>query len=173
MRYLIDHLRRHRRLDLAVFGALLVALIVVLYLLGPRTALEAEGRARVIDGDSLVVAGVEVRLEGIDAPEGPQTCTRGAKPWPCGREATQRLQTLLGRGDVNCAGTRRDRHDRLLARCRLGETDVNRWMVEQGWAVSYGAFADAERAARHAKRGLWSGTFQPPRDWREENRRAP
>jgi len=35
------------------------------------------GTAHAVDGDSLEMAGTRVRLLGIDAPEGRQTCQRG------------------------------------------------------------------------------------------------
>jgi len=37
------------------------------------------GPARVIDGDTIIVAGEHVRLEGIDAPERKQTCQRNGR----------------------------------------------------------------------------------------------
>ena len=45
----------------------------------PAAAQQVSGPAAVIDGDSLRVAGVEVRLHGVDAPEGRQTCERGGR----------------------------------------------------------------------------------------------
>jgi endonuclease YncB( thermonuclease family) len=71
---------------------------------------------------------------------------------------------------VQCIGDERDAHGRLLAICRSQGQEVNRWLVEQGWAVSYHDYPAAERAARTAKRGIWSGSFVRPHDWREENR---
>ena len=54
-----------------------------------HAAASITGRVRVIDGDSLTVDGVEVRLFGIDAPEYYQTCTRENGPWNCGIDAAQ------------------------------------------------------------------------------------
>ena len=49
------------------------------------------GRARVIDGDSLEVAGVRIRLFGIDAPERDQDCQDGnGKSYACGYAANAR-----------------------------------------------------------------------------------
>lgn len=162
--------RRSRLLDLLLLGLIVLAVLAALSLLPGPDPVSPRGPARVIDGDSLMVGGVEVRLLGIDAPELAQSCTRGGEPWPCGQEARRRLRGLVVRAEVACSGARRDRHGRLLAVCRLGELEINRWLVEQGWAVSYDHYPAAERAARAAKRGLWSGEFERPRDWRDAHR---
>jgi endonuclease YncB( thermonuclease family) len=44
-------------------------------------------------------------------------------------------------------------------------------MVWYGWALDYdryshGAYADEQLEAEQAQRGLWSGSFVPPWDWR-------
>ena len=46
------------------------------------------GKVRIINGDTVEVAGERIRLHGIDAPEAKQTCTAGGKTWHCGEEAT-------------------------------------------------------------------------------------
>jgi len=57
----------------------------------PSTAIL--GKAWVIDGDTVVISGTHIRLEGIDAPETHQVCTdANGKPWPCGRIATRELR---------------------------------------------------------------------------------
>jgi len=42
-------------------------------------------RVRVVDGDTLVVNGVTVRLKGVDAPESEQECWRGGGGWGVAR----------------------------------------------------------------------------------------
>ncbi|MCW5748287.1 MAG: hypothetical protein KIT36_19015 [Alphaproteobacteria bacterium] len=42
------------------------------------------GQASVIDGDTIEIRGLRVRLWGIDAPESKQVCRRDGKPWLCG-----------------------------------------------------------------------------------------
>jgi endonuclease YncB( thermonuclease family) len=125
-----------------------------------------KGRPQLVDGDSFHLAGEEVRLVGIDAPEGPQTCTRGGATWPCGEESRRHLQRLIAGRTVECVAPERDQHGRLLARCTAGEHDLNREMVASGLAVAYGDYQREETGARAAKRGLWSGEFERPRDWR-------
>ncbi|MEO1719716.1 MAG: thermonuclease family protein [Pseudomonadota bacterium] len=107
---------------------------------------------------------------GIDAPEGPQTCMRDGKPWTCGRAATQRLRALVSSDDVSCEVEDRDQHGRLLSVCRSRGRDVNAEMVRTGYAVAFGRrYQSLEREARTARRGLWSGTFERPQQWRRKN----
>ena len=53
--------------------------------------------------------------------------------------------------------------------CRVGTTELNLAQVETGWAIAYGDYAEAERAAHEAKAGLWAGSFDRPHDWRERH----
>lgn len=170
MNWLFHHTRRNRPLDLILFAAIVIGLLAVLRLLPGPVDLAVSGPARVIDGDSIRVEGVEIRLRGIDAPELAQTCTRAGETWRCGVDATRALKMHLDGRSLSCSGDRRDAHGRLLAACRLGGEEVNRWMVELGWAVSYDDYPRAERAAKEAKRGLWVGDFERPRDWRKRHR---
>lgn len=162
--------RRSRLLDLLLFAAIVLIILAILRILPAPDPVVVSGRARIIDGDSLVVQGMELRLKGIDAPEILQECVKEAAKWPCGRESARRLGNFLRGKVVTCDASERDAHDRLLARCKTGGRDINRWMVEQGWAVSFHDYSSVERAARAEKRGIWSSTFVRPQDWREENR---
>lgn len=153
--------------------ALLIVLAVALYVASRFEDRglpgEVRGRARLVDGDSLYVGGAEVRLIGIDAPEGRQECQREGRSWPCGREAEATLARLIGGVEIVCAIESRDKHGRMLAVCGAGGRDLNRAMVESGMAVAYGRYRAEETAAHAARRGLWSGTFERPRDWRDRN----
>ena len=124
------------------------------------------GAARPIDGDSLFVGRNEVRLQGIDAPEGRQTCSRGDQTWNCGEEAKRELTRAIGGEIVSCEVRERDRYGRLLARCTAGGRDVNAAMVRAGMAVAFGGYEDEEADARSSRRGVWSGEFETPQRWR-------
>jgi endonuclease YncB( thermonuclease family) len=129
-----------------------------------------EGRLRVADGDSLELDGVRLRLEGIDAPELDQSCSLLGAAHPCGREAREHLLHLIAGRPVTCVSRDLDRYGRHLGRCRAGDTDLNAEMVRTGWAVAYGAYDRQEAEARAHGRGLWSGDFTWPQEFRREKR---
>lgn len=134
------------------------------------------GQARIIDGDTIAVAGRRIRLYGIDAPESQQSCqTRDGRDWPCGKAATDALAFEIGANPVRCDPRDIDKYGRTVAVCRIGTTDLNAWMVENGWATAYRYFsldyAGAEDKAHAAGRGIWAGSFENPYDWRREHPR--
>lgn len=127
------------------------------------------GRPHLVDGDSFTLNGFEIRMLGIDAPEGRQSCTRDGRSWPCGEAAREHLQGMIGNREVRCEVDRRDQHTRVLATCKVGMENLNRAMVRDGFAVGFGKFyQDEEKAARNARRGIWAGEFERPQDWRRE-----
>lgn len=134
------------------------------------------GSARIIDGDTLEVRGTRVRLHGIDAPESAQRCRSGGRLWVCGRDAARALVRRIGSRPVACEERDRDRYGRMVAVCRVGDEDVNAWMVAEGWAFAYRRYsmryvAD-EMAAKAAGRGIWRGDVVAPWDWRRGERLA-
>lgn len=129
---------------------------------------QISGAGRAIDGDSLVVGRDEVRMKGIDAPEGKQTCTRNGQSWDCGNAARDELRRLIGKDVVQCKVLERDKHGRLLSTCSAGGRDLNAGMVASGMAVAYGGYLREQGEAKAKRRGLWGSEFQQPRDWRHE-----
>jgi len=131
------------------------------------------GKARVIDGDTIDIAGSRIRLQGIDAPETDQTCTdAGNRAWRCGRAATRVLIEFIAGRPLKCETSGLDRYRRVLAVCALPDrSDVNAWMVQQGWALAYysAAYRSEEAEAHAAKRGIWAGSFMPPWEWRRRH----
>lgn len=150
---------------------ILAALIVAK--LDERTAQQLAGPFRVSDGDTLALDGGRYRLQGIDAPERMQTCIVHETLWRCGEAARTALRSLVAMGDVTCEGNQTDKYGRLLVICRAGGHILNAEMVRQGMAIAYpGTDVDYRREeaeARAARRGLWSGTFDRPQDWRRMN----
>lgn len=134
------------------------------------------GSAYVIDGDTVSIAGRRIRLVDIDAPELDQDCQdRQGQSWPCGRASTQALKGLLRDRQLSCRPQAYDQYHRALSVCSLPDgTNVNAWMVQQGLAVTSGfakVYGAQETDARGAKRGVWTGDFTAPRDWRRQHPR--
>jgi endonuclease YncB( thermonuclease family) len=137
---------------------------------------EVVGRVHVLDGDSIAVAGLPIRVWGIDAPEWRQRCrSDDGQLYRCGRVSFRALARRLQFASVRCVPRTYDAFGRIVATCYEGQEDVARWMVARGLALDWprysgGTYADAEAEARRAARGLWQGEFARPWDWR--HRRA-
>ncbi|WP_027891159.1 excalibur calcium-binding domain-containing protein [Calidithermus chliarophilus] len=137
------------------------------------------GRASVVDGDTLEIQGMRVRLWGVDAVESSQTCLDAAgRVWPCGRRAAFALADFLGARTVSCTRKDTDRYGRMVAVCRVGDTEINRWLVEQGWALAYVQYGGqvylaSQNQARAGKRGIWQGSFTPPWEYRANPKNPP
>lgn len=151
------------------------SLVLALALLLPMSVAMADttGPARIIDGDTIVIAGQRIRLHGIDAPEMKQTCkTRKGKEQLCGVLAKQALERLVRGQDVTCKGDERDKYKRLIAVCYAGPFDINETMVADGWALAYRKYSKdyvrAETFAKSRREGMWRTEFMPPWEWRRK-----
>ena len=148
------------------------------------------GHATVQDGDTIIVAGRTVRLQGIDAPEMGQSCDDAAgKPWRCGQAAAWALDRIIAGRIVTCQQDARDaedRYGRALAICRAGSIDIGEWIIAAGYAVAYRRYLDwpdgsprdhkaaylaTEAKARAARIGIWQGRFDLPEIWRRAHQR--
>jgi micrococcal nuclease len=125
--------------------------------------------ARVIDGDTVVLrSGETVRYLLIDTPE-------TADPPECygveAREANRALvegRAIRLRYDVQCE----DRYGRLLAYVSADGGEVNRTLVERGFACvlhippngadAWSTFEELEAAARESRLGLWGACAGAP-----------
>ncbi len=132
--------------------------------------------AEIVDGDTVILDdGREVRLVAIQAPKLPLG-RDGFVAWPFAEEAKDALGELVLGKSVRPAftGRRMDRHGRWLA--HLYDEDgvwIQGAMLERGLARIY-TFPDnaapieemlaLERAARSARRGIWSHPFYAIRD---------
>ena len=154
-------------LDYGLTAAFLGLFIVVASRLDRVGASHATAAALVNDGNSLTLGNERVRLRGIDAPEFNQTCEKAGSIYPCGRRSRDSLNMLVRGKQVSCTGWERDRYGRLLGTCSAAGTELNRTQVEKGWAVAYGDYFDEQDVAQSEKRGLWAGSFETPRDWRD------
>ena len=126
---------------------------------------------RVLDGDSVIFSDgsqtLEVRLAGIDAPEGGQSY---------GDESRNLLRQLLRGQDVYLEIRDKDRYGRTVAVIhRADGMEVNAELVKTGGAWVHRTYGDAEwflyeAAARKDRRGLW-GRDEPIEPWVWRNQR--
>lgn len=142
-----------------------------LALASPAQAEELSGRARVVDSNTIEIAGRRVRLIGVDAPDLDQACPmRKGETYPCGRVAARTLATLVKDGPLDCRGERTDSAGRLLARCAIRGFDVGEQYILTGRAFadpeSGGDYRRAEATAEKLREGMWRGEFQKPWEWR-------
>ncbi len=140
------------------------------------------GIAKVTDGDTIRINQKKIRFYGIDAPEKEQKCTKVwltisflsfNKDYPCGVISTNKLKKKINDKFVICKWTVKDRYKRFIAECFYNKTNINAWMVRNGYAVAYTKyskkFVAQEKIAKKEKSGLWAGSFEMPWDYRKKN----
>lgn len=134
-------------------------------------AVTVSGPAKAVDGDTLVMGAIQMRLDGIDAPEPEQMC--GGRP--CGREASAWLASEIRGRALVCLPRSHDRWGRLLGRCDAGRGDIGARMVARGLAFASPrrAYDAEEDRARRARLGVWSAeTYVRPASWRRARDRG-
>jgi endonuclease YncB( thermonuclease family) len=141
---------------------------VLLLLSGGALADDFVGQASVVDGDTLEIHGIRIRLWGIDAPESSQLC-RGedSLQYRCGAQAANELDAFITRRPVNCSPLNVDPYGRTVATCSVGGADLGEWLVRKGLALDWpqyskGRYAAAERDADRSGRGMWAGSYVEP-----------
>jgi endonuclease YncB( thermonuclease family) len=154
----------------------IVALAAVAGIVSAQQVPPIVGTTFVIDGDTIDVAGVRIRIYGIDAPESDQLCRDDKdRPYRCGSLATDALIEETGTAQVTCQRQDTDKYGRTVAICFAYGRNLGEDMVMRGYAVDYtffshGKYRDAQESARRDRRGLWAGTFDMPWDWRRSHR---
>src|ERR1700757_2890268 len=145
-----------------------ILVLMLLLLSGGALADDLAGQASVIDGDTLEIHGIRVRLWGIDAPESSQLC-RGddSLQYRCGAQAANDLDAFIARRPVICSPLSFDLYGRTVATCSVGATDLGEWLVRKGLALDWpqyskGRYAAAQHDADKAGRGMWAGSYVEP-----------
>jgi endonuclease YncB( thermonuclease family) len=137
---------------------------------GPIPA-DVSGNPLVLDGDTIDIRGVRVRLYGIDAPERDQSCKRAdGSTYACGQFARDALVAAIADGPVTCVRRDVDPYGRMVGLCKGPGGDLGETLVAEGAAMAYRHFSrdyiDEEDRARAAHVGLWQGQFEAPWDYR-------
>ena len=145
--------------------------LVSLFFIGDAHAQTIQGLARIIDGDTIEVAGTKIRLHGIDAPELGQNCkgVNGAI-WDCGKVASNQLRLFIGGDAVACFPRGHDAFQRVVASCQTVKVDLNASMVAFGMAWAFVKFSNdyvaIENQAKAGKVGIWQAANQTAWDFR-------
>ena len=131
-----------------------------------------EGKAKAIDGDSLVIQNKQIRLFNVDAPEWDQKCskTNGHK-YKCGKAAHDYLIKLVNDGRIKCKVLKKDNYDRFLSICTNAQNkNLSIELIKAGWAIPYYTNSDYYQYKHNAKKqriGIWQGKFMTPRTYRK------
>lgn len=137
----------------------------------PLSAGDLSGVVRVIDGDTIDVGKVRVRLHGIDAPEPGQPCTTiGGQNWACGDWVSAQVRARFQGQRAQCDALTRDRYGRIVARCNVAGQDMGRVLVRDGLAYAYRKYSMAydldEKAAFVADVGIHGFVMEAPARYR-------
>lgn len=97
------------------------------------------GIPEVIDGDTIRIEDLRIRLHGIDAPEMRQPALNAdGQRFDAGLLAKQGLVRIIGPRRVECHWRRLDRFDRPLGICSMTDgTEINAAMIDAGLAFAY------------------------------------
>ena len=127
----------------------LYILILFLTFFSNTLAEEISGVPKIVDGDTVHINNKKLRLEGIDAPEMKQQCKKESlkisfiigftfyKDYNCGKISKEKLIDKINGSEINCISTSKDRYKRYIATCFKEKTNLNQWMVRNGYAIAY------------------------------------
>ena len=148
-----------------IMGRLLVVVNLVVSLAWPAVAQEHSGIPRVVDGNTIIINFLNIRLHGIEAPNAEQLCEIDGESWLCGWEATNALAHIVGRHWVSCRQNRLNEGGVVGATCFAGNVlNINAWMVRNGWATAQNQtntrFLQLEILARQEQIGIWRTKYK-------------
>lgn len=131
------------------------------------------GPATVIDGDTMDIGPLRLRLHGIDAPERGQTCQRSnGDVWRCGAKAGTFLAEQIDGEIVDCSPLDRDPYGRIIAICYVNTRDIAAELIGAGLAWAYTEYSNdyvqLEDDVRTRRIGIWQGFAQVPWEYRED-----
>ncbi|MDX8526170.1 thermonuclease family protein [Mesorhizobium sp. MSK_1335] len=101
--------------------------------------------------------GYAVAVSGVDVVKADETCGDAGKIWACGARARTAFRAFLRGRAVACTVPPEGGRDTISAECHIGNQDIGRWLVENGWAraAEGGPYVEAENKARAAKKGIF------------------
>ena len=160
-------------------------IILLLIFFSNTIAEEISGIPKIVDGDTVHIKENKFRLEGIDAPEMRQQCKKESlkisfiigftfyKDYNCGKVSKEKLKSKIRGSEIKWIFRTEDRYKRYIATCYKEKTNLNQWMVRNGYAIAYRRYSKKyipdEDFAKENKLGLWQGKFMNPEKWRKLN----
>lgn len=164
----------------------LVCVLIVTQLLALAPTATARdtvtGTAHVVDGDTLDLGEVRIRLADIDAPELAQNCEGPRDLQHCGHVAAAFLAARIEGRELTCEIRDTDDYGREIAACSHDGVDLSTWLVDAGYALAFRKYSTRlvamEEQARARGVGLWRAVLEPPweyraRRWSAEAQQAP
>ena len=111
----------------------------------------------VVEAANIIVAdGTEITLAGIKPLPVDRKCESEDGQWPCGNFARAQLQRFIRSRTITCDPLEGSKSGKWVATCSTGKSDLDEWMVENGWAeASDPNLKELEKQARQANRGIW------------------
>ena len=139
-----------------------------------------EGKALVVDGDTIKINGEKIRFSGIDAPESnyrgkEQICFKGETKITCGKLSKDFLIQKINNLKVTCEiEAKPDRYKRKLGECFVNNKSLSRILVKNGYAFDYTKYSKKKysKEQEYAKAnnlGLWAMKFEYPWIFRRNN----
>ena len=150
-----------------------------------------QGIAKVIDGDTIKINNKSIRLSSLDAPEDDQIDVISIDKCGCkycknnpddkkfiikfsdyaGKGATLFLKNYIENKEVTVKTEGLDYYRRILGTIYIDEIDINKKIVEEGWAIAIGnRYKEIENKAKKNNKGMWKYSSMTPKLWRDEGR---
>ena len=140
---------------------ILISLILLLNTFSNSSEINsAVGKAKVIDGDTIIINGEKIRFAGIDTPERNKVGHIFSKI---------KLKKKLGSNIISCLREPQlDPWGRTIAECFLDNESISSFMVKNGYACDYKKYSKKKYAkqqeyAKSKKLGIWGLNFE--RSW--------
>ena len=137
---------------------ILISFIFLLNTFSHSTEINAAiGKAKVIDGDTIVINGEKIRFGGIDTPERNKIGHNFSKI---------KLKKKLGNNIIPCLREPQlDPWGRTVAECFLYDESISSYMVKNGYACDYKKYSKKKYAkqqeyAKSRKLGIWALNFE-------------
>ncbi|MDD7985648.1 thermonuclease family protein [Lentisphaera marina] len=125
------------------------------------------------DGDTVFVKGGKydgkaLRLKGIDAPERTQAFSKKSRSALLAKVSKEKFKVIVHESD---------KYERFLVTLYIGDRNINKEMVQEGWAWAYRykgvteLYEDEMKKAQQLKLGLWKDSNpMAPWDFRKKGK---